>query len=628
MKLKGKSLSIALIISISMILFAGCSNATASGMTANNTTETPKENSIINIEDETELETELEAEYTTEYTSYEYSSEDTDSEIDSGACNIILNSASASITGNGASASGSIVTIKKAGTYVISGILADGQIIVDAGGKDIVKLVLNGVTINNSSTAPIYVKNSEKTIIILNSNTVNTITDSDNYGFASGEDEPNAAIFSKDDLTITGTGTLNVTGNYYNGIGCKDTLCITGGHIFITAVNDGLRGRDAIAISGGTFTINAGNDGMKANNDTDADKGYIVIDGGSFNITAVCDGIQAETSLLINDGTFDITTGGGSAAAPVKAEDFRGWGTSTAVTESDSDSKKGLKAGSRITVNGGKFIIDSEDDAVHANADIIIDGGSFDISTGDDGMHADQTLTINKGTINISKSYEGLEGSIVIINGGDIKLTASDDGINAAGGSDGSMSGPMGKDRFSTNSSYYIEINGGAIYVNASGDGIDSNGNMYINDGTVIVNGPSDNSNTSLDCDGVIEINGGIVMAAGSSGMIETPSTSSSQPSIIVYYSSNQAAGTTITLRDSSGNILGEIATVRSCQAVIISSPELKLNNTYSLYSGETRLSDITLSSIVTSVSDSGGAVTGGFGGGGTMPDGGKGGRR
>lgn len=619
MTYKNKNKLLSIILTILMVFMTACSSD-------NNTVQNNAVNAGSVNEDVSDKE--ASAGNAVKYVEYEYSSEDTDASIDSGACNIILNSASASILGSGAEVSGSIITIKKAGTYMISGTLDDGQIIVDAGGKDTVKLVFNGVTIHNSSTSPIYAKNAEKTIIILNDNTMNTITDSDSYIFDAEEDEPNAAIFSKDDLTITGSGTLNVTGSYYNGIGCKDILCITGGNIIVTAVNDGLRGRDGIAAAAGSFIINAGNDGMKANNDADAEKGYIVIDGGSFDITAACDAIQAETALTINGGTYAIKTGGGSASAPVKQEDFRGFRTAAASTE-DSDSKKGLKAGTQITISGGIFTIDSEDDAVHANSEVLIEGGSFNITAGDDGMHADGTLTINDGGIIISKSYEGLEGSIVIINGGNIDIVSSDDGINAAGGSDSSsMMGPMGRDSFSSSGSYYIEINGGTVKVDGSGDGIDSNGNLYINGGSVFVNGSSDNSNAALDGDGIIEINGGIVMAAGSSGMAEAPSSSSGQPCIFVAYSSVQEAGSTIIFKDSNGNILVEFTPVRRYHSVIFSSPELVLDNTYSLYSGNSKLTDIKISSTVTAISDSGESISGGaggfggMGGGKTRPDG------
>jgi hypothetical protein len=177
----------------------------------------------------------------------EYSSEDLDASWDeTSATQIALNGSSAAIEGSGAAVAGSKVTITAAGTYVLSGTLSDGQIIVAAGEKDQVRLVLNEVTLACSSSAPLYTKQADKTIITLASGTTNRVTDGSTYNHASGEDEPDATIFSTSDLTVNGAGTLTVAANYNNGIGTKDDLVITGGTINIIAANDGLRGRDSV----------------------------------------------------------------------------------------------------------------------------------------------------------------------------------------------------------------------------------------------------------------------------------------------------------------------------------------------------------------------------------------------
>ncbi len=273
------------------------------------------------------------------------------------ATRISLNGSTINASGSGATASNGTLTITTAGVYVLSGTLNSGQIIVDAAESDKVQIVLNGVSITCPDSAPIYVKQADKVFLTLADVTKNTVTDGPAYILADGEDEPNAAIFSKSDLTINGTGALTVSANYNNGIASKDDLVIIGGTIKVTAVNDGLRGRDSVAIHDGALVINAAQgDGIQSNNDQDTDKGWISIDGGTLDITAGNDGIQAETVLQITDGTVAAKTGGGSANASTdnKGNERSGWGrwdkqTTPAATEdsaasSDStDSAKGLR---------------------------------------------------------------------------------------------------------------------------------------------------------------------------------------------------------------------------------------------------------------------------------------------
>ena len=157
-----------------------------------------------------------------------------------------------------------------------------------------------------------------------------------------------------------------------------------------------------------------------------------------FFITAGCDGIQAETCLQVTAGTLTLKSGGGSENASTKQDSGWGlWGAQTSASE-ETESAKGLKAGTALYLAGGEFVIDASDDALHSNGDMTIAGGTFSISSGDDGAHADDALQVLDGTLEITKSYEGLEGNSITISGGEIVIEASDDGINAAGGSDGS----------------------------------------------------------------------------------------------------------------------------------------------------------------------------------------------
>ncbi len=567
------------------------------------------------------------------YLTAEYKSKDTDATYDiSSACVITLDGDSAEISGNGAAADGSIITITENGTYVISGTLTDGQIIVDAGDEDDVRLVLNGVSITSSDSAPIYVENADKTVLILADGSENYISDASKYIDSNeSEDEPNAAIFSKDDLSITGSGSLAVEGNYKDGIASKNDLKITGGTITVTAVEDGIRGRDSVSINGGSFDITAGLDGLKSNNDSESDQGYIILDGGSFRIVSGNDGIQAETALQINGGSFDLVCGSGSDASA-----------------DASESQKGLKAGSSLIVTGGTFVLDCADDAVHTSGSILIDGGSFTIDTGDDAFHADSDLTIEDGEILIASSFEGLEGAAVTVNGGTIRLTASDDGMNAAGGTDTNMPGGRpGMDSFFGSNEYQITINGGYLVIDASGDGIDSNGDLTITGGTVLINGPVSSGDGSLDYGGSCTISGGILVAAGSAGMTQTLGTSSSQCSLLITFSFVQQAGTLLHIADEDGTPLLSFAPLKTYQSVIISLPEFTEDAVYTLYTGGTadlnedgyersesstdgtQTAEITLTGSLTSVDETGKTASGGFGnfgGSGGGFDGGRGG--
>lgn len=527
------------------------------------------------------------------------------------------------------------VTINSSGTYSISGTLRDGQIEVNAGDEDNVQLILNGVNITNSTSSGIYVANSKNTYVILEDGTSNEVTDGENYIFEDiSTDEPNAAIFSKSDLFISGTGSLKVNAKYNNGITSKDDLEIADGTISIDSVADGIRGRDSITISSGNIIINSQGDGMKSNNDEDTEKGYVLIEGGTINITSGEDGIQAETVAKITGGDITINSGGGNENTSKVHSDFRGFGkTQGAAVEQDEEidttSTKAIKAAVNVKIDGGNININSADDSIHSNDKVEINGGTINIISGDDGIHADSTIDVNKGDIIIVKSYEGIEAETININDGNIKVTASDDGVNASGGNDGSsINGRPGQNNFASAGKGTININGGKIVVDASGDGLDANGSIYMKDGTVIVNGPEDNGNGSLDYDGEFQITGGLLIASGSSGMAQSPSETSSQNSINIF--SAIQANTLVRVEDSSGNEVVTFVSSKNVQSVVISSANIKIGETYKVYTGGTstgsvndgiysegsysdgtELESFTVSGVVTNI----GQVTGGFGG-------------
>lgn len=498
----------------------------------------------------------------------------------SGATTIALSGQSATATGTGAEVTDGMVTITAGGTYVVTGTMTEGRVLVNAP-KEEVTLVLQDAAITCSTGSPLYVYKSKATTLYLPEGTASTLTDGTDYTFSDSyssaeEEEPNACLYSKSDLIIAGSGSLTVNANYNNGITGKDTLFIQKASVTVTAVNHGINGKDSLTIKNADITVTSGGDALRSTNDSDPTLGYLVITGSALKLTAGEDGIQTETTLTISGGTATVTTAGGAGQSI-----------------SDDTSAKGLKAGTQVAVTGGTLQLNCCDDAIHSNGDV----------------------TISSGTIDITRSYEGLEGAKVLISGGKISIVASDDGINAAGGSDQSGSGGFGfaPDAFGGSGDYLIRISGGMVTVNASGDGIDSNGDIEVTGGELYISGPTSNGDGTIDCDGSATITGGIVVAAGSTGMAENFGTASTQGSILVNLSGS--AGQTITLKDSDGNILASFTPAKAFGCVVVSAPGVAQGGTYTIAAGSASTT-VTMESLIY------GSGMGGFGGmGGGMGD-------
>jgi len=540
---------------------------------------------------------------------------------------IQLNGDSATCSSNAVRISGGMVTITDEGTYIISGTLNDGMIIVDADEKDKLQIVLNGVDITGKTSAALYILEADKVFVSLAEGTKNVLS---NGGSFEPIDENNidSAVFSKQDLTFNGTGSLTVNSPAGQGIAAKDDLVFTGGTYTINSASHGLDANDSVRVVDTMLTIKAGKDGIHAENTDDETLGFVYIAGGTFDISAEGDGISVGAWAQIEDGTFKVISGGGSENG--ENQNSGAWGgfmdggpggmggrpggmggrpggmggrpggdssSGSTETEDSSTSMKGIKAASDLLINGGTFDIDSADDAVHANASITVNGGSFEIATGDDGFHADDTLTIASGTINISESYEGLEALQILVSGGAITLTASDDGLNAAGGTDGSgLGGTQGNDMFggrgpmggmggmSANSDGSIKITGGDLYVKASGDGMDANGTLEISGGMITVCGPTSGDTATLDYDISGVINGGTFIGTGGSMMAQ--SLSSTTQGVWAASVGNQAAGTQLTLTDSDGKVIISCIPELPFAVVILSSPEIVKGESYTLTVG------------------------------------------
>lgn len=493
---------------------------------------------------------------------------------------------------------GETVTLTEEGVYIIRGSLTDGMVIVDAADTAKVQLVLDGVTISNSRGAAIYVREADKVFLTLAEGSANTLINGGSYT-AIDEKNIDAVVFARSDLTINGSGRLNITAGEGHGIVSKDDLKITGGMISVTATGHGLSGKDSVRVAAGNLELTTGKDGIHAENADDEEKGFVYLAGGSLNVVSEGDCISAETHLQIDGGSFRLTAGKGSSNKTV-AKDESGKAVST----------KGIKAGGQLVVNGGDFNIDSQDDALHANDSLTVNGGSFELATGDDGIHSDETAAITAGTIEILTSYEGIEGKAVVITGGAIRLYARDDGLNAAGGNDGSGYKGMFGDS-------YILISGGEISVNADGDGLDSNGDLTVTGGVIYVSGPENAGNGALDYSGTAQITGGTVVAVGNIGMAENFGDGSTQGSILLQVS-NCPAGSEVSLRDSEGNTLAEYVSEKTFNSVVISAPGLMAGNTYQVTAG-TEKYEVVMENLIYGSGNGfggmGGHGMGGFGG-------------
>lgn len=399
------------------------------------------------------------------------------------------------------------IILKSEGTYVLSGELSGGSLIVAAGEGDKLHIVLDGFVINNENGPAVYIKSSDKVYITLASGTINRLSDGKAYEYADGETSVDAALFSKSDLSINGAGTLVVEGNYKHGIVSKDDLVIGSGIYEITSAKKALCGKDCVKIKNCDMTLKAGTDGICSDNDEEAHRGFVYIENGNIDIVCGNDGIQAETILRLEEPAISVCSGGGSANAPVRNEDSFGRGSreegeseTTEATEA-TESMKGLKAVGDILITGGIYYIDSVDDAIHANNSIRIEGGYLELKSGDDGIHGDNTLSIVEGKINIGKCYEGLEAYQIMIAGGGIFVVSSDDGVNASCGSEEMSAWENIKRFFAHGLNGKLEITGGVLAVNTEGDGLDSNGVMSISGGKTYVAGPTGGGNDAFDCD-------------------------------------------------------------------------------------------------------------------------------
>ena len=558
---------------VSSLAFGGCGTAVTSASFVNtesasteSTGETSADNAAATSEStasENAIESASDIDFDLELTESTIDTEFTDREKSgsykaSEAVKITLNKTTATVSGRGAKADGSTITITEEGVYVVSGTLEDGQIIVDASDSDKVQIVLNGVNINCETNATIYVREADKVFITLAENSSNTLGGGNEYTQID-DNTVDGVIFSKSDLVCNGTGSLTIEADYKHGIVSKDDLVITGGTYKITAADNGITAKDQLKILDGSFDIDAANSAVKAKNTDDTELGNIYIAGGIFTIEAEQDGFHATGSIVVDDGTITVNSGDDGFHADLDTVIHGG----TILVEK---SYEGLE-GKRVVVNGGDITVNASDDGANA-------AGSGDDDSNAASSNDDSSAVVNSGDdSSISGTADGKEPPQMppdTENGSDMQPSQDFDPENAPSGgnapqdfdpgnapSDGDapqmmQGGPGG----GGNSELYIKITGGTLTVSADGDGLDSNGGLLVTGGTTIVYGPTSDGDSALDYDGSAIVTGGTLAAIGSAGMTESFDEASTQPVITYYCTETQSADTIITLTDSDGSAL------------------------------------------------------------------------
>lgn len=556
------------------------------------------------------------------------------------AATVDLSTLSKDVNADGATVlSNDVTTITSAGSYILTGAYAG--ITVSVGNGETVHLFLNDATISGGTGIAISNTNKKSTLII-------TACENTENEVASKGDDVNA-IHVKGTLKINGTGTIKVSAKK-TGIKVSKGLSIADSTINLTAGNHALSARFIETENAKINVLSAEKDALNAECDDETqeftlNEGYVSLKNSKIIASVSGDGIQADTFVYITGGSVDIKTAAtfvsyseeSMAAYDLTEDDFRYIKSGDTYKKVADDvatkgaryamiqSAKGIKCGEIkyeidgteyavtentnyfIIVDGARVKIDSSDDAIHTNSgNVLIKGGTLDLTTLDDGIHADELVKIDGGEITENGSYEGIEGAYVEIGGGTIYITASDDGINAA------------SDDESVNE--HIIISGGTITVDASGDGLDSNGTIYVTGGTLIVYGPTTGADTGLDADGGILIDGGNVFVASSKEMIEIPA-SNSKSNVLVYGVNTVQAGSEIILTNADGGEMVRITLKKQAQAIILSTPELATNGTYSLYADENLLASFSVTDTITAI---GVRSNGGQGGQPEQPGGGQ----
>lgn len=488
-----------------------------------------------------------------------FSDRDLDGSYDeSSATRVTLSDAGSSADGSGVNVDGGTVTITSGGTYVISGSLASGQLVVDADGEK-VQLVLDGASVTCADSAALYVKSAKKVWVTLAEGSQNALSTTGDFVQAD-DNNVDGAVFSKEDLTFNGTGALEVACASGHGIVCKDALRLVSGEVSVVAARHAIQANDYVAVSGGTWALSAGTDGIHAENSDDAELGFIYIAGGALDIQADSDGMDANYVLEVDGGSVSVAAG-----------------------------DDGLHAEYGLVVNGGDVTVSQSYEGLEGST-VTITGGIIDVTASDDGINAAGVPTGESDSSSEGAAAQPVDGA-----------QPGENGAQPGGGMD------------DYDSTAQVTITGGSVSVLAGGDGIDSNGDLTVTGGTTYVSGPTSDGDGSLDFPGTGTVTGGVVMCAGSSGMAQNFSAAEGQGSLLVDASGS--AGDEVSLTDANGTVLASFTARASYACVLVTAPGVEDGGTYTLSYG-TNQTQVTMDgSVYTSVTGGMGQGQGGMGG-------------
>lgn len=493
------------------------------------------------------------------------------------------------------------LTITKAGTYKLSGEY-QGQIKVETANSDAVRLVLDNANITNSSGAALNVVNADEVILYSASGTTNTIGDGADYT-ATGEDDPDAVVYSKADLTIAGEGTLKVNGNHEDGIHTSDGLVIASGTLEVNAANTGIKGKDYVDILGGTINVTAQQDGIKSTNDTDEGQGWTRLSNGTVTVNAGDDGFKASRVVEISGGSLTVE----QSDEGIEAQYINVSGGDVNVTSADDGMNASLKTSDSESTDSSANTSDTADQQQNNQQQGSLPGGQQNgtsnqqqqgtgqpqppamSGTSQDGTSQNGTTGTGQQQNNTQNQGNQNMGQPPAMPGGNAQDGTSQNGTTATGQQgmgqppQGGMPGGGGGTFEVIDAA--INVSGGNITVNAEGDGIDSNGVTTLSGGTLIVNGPSQGGNAALDTNGDLLLNGATVLSGSTADMFEAPSTNSTSGYLKLTNSSGFEQGSTVQVADSSGKVVANYKVTKSnVQLVLVSSSSIVKGQSYTVY--------------------------------------------
>lgn len=454
------------------------------------------------------------------------------------------------------------LTITKAGTYKLSGEY-QGQIKVETADSDAVRLVLDNANITNSSGAALNVVNADEVILYSASGTTNTISDGADYT-ATGEDDPDAVVYSKVDLTIAGEGTLKVNGNHEDGIHTSDSLVIASGTLEVNAANTGIKGKDYVDILGGTINVTAQQDGVKSTNDTDEGQGWTRLSNGTVTVNAGDDGFKASRVVEISGGSLTVE----QSDEGIEAQYINVSGGNVNVTSADDGMNASLKTSDSESTDSSANTSDTANQQQNSQQQGSLPGGQQNGTSNQQQQGMGQPPAMS-GTSQDGTSQNGTTGT-------------GQQGMGQP--PQGGMPGGGGGGTFEVIDAA-INVSGGHVTVNAEGDGIDSNGVTTLSGGTLIVNGPSQGGNAALDTNGDLLLNGATVLSGSTADMFEAPSTNSMSGYLKLTNSSGFEQGSTVQVADSSGKVVANYKVTKSnVQLVLVSSSSIVKGQSYTAY--------------------------------------------